>query len=78
MAHCRQIGEGGAMVFAGSDLSHIKEGDTLATTFFLPNIGGIACRALCLYRHENGLLGVEFDDLDAQQKKRLRNFVAFR
>ena len=78
VANCRQIGEGGAMVFAGSNMSSIQEGDTIAVTFFLPTTGGIVCRAVCLYKNDSGALGLSFKELPPSYKKKVRDFVAFR
>ena len=78
VAQCRQIGEGGAMVFAGSETCDIQEGDTVAVTFFLPITGGIVCRAVCLYKNEAGAIGLNCQELSPVFKKKVRDYVAFR
>jgi len=76
IAQCRQIGEGGAMIFTNG--GSFQEGEPISVTFFLPKSGGIVCRANCLYQNQSGALGLSFENLNPDHKKKIRDYIAFR
>lgn len=75
---CSQLGEGGALIAADGELRKVKQGDDMVITLYLPSIGGIVATAECVYRADNGKIGLQFYGLDMKYKKRIREFVSRR
>ena len=73
---CVQVGEGGALVKGSPEVEEIQNGDGIVVTIFFPNIGGIVAKADCLYRNEEGSIGIAFQDISMEFKKRIREYVS--
>ena len=75
---CLQIGEGGALVQGHKNIDVIEVGDPIVFTLFFPQVGGVVTQASCLYRSEQGHIGISFQDLGMDFKKRIREYVSRR
>ncbi len=75
---CSQLGEGGALIKGDGSLMLVEKGDLMVLTIFLPNIGGVIATAECVYRSENGKIGLQFMSIDTAYKKKIREFVSRR
>ena len=73
-----QLGEGGALIQSNPALDAMLEGESLVLTLFIVNIGPIIATAKCVYRSDNGKIGLQFQDLDTKYKKLIREFVSRR
>ena len=75
---CLQVGEGGALIQGQKQIERIEIGDPMVLTLFFPQIGGVVTQASCLYRSEQGHIGVSFSGLDVGFKKKIREYVSRR
>ena len=75
---CSQLGEGGALIHSGEEIDIIKQDDELVLTLYLPSIGGIVATAKCVYRADNGKIGLQFNQVEMKFKIRIREFVSRR
>ena len=75
---CLQVGEGGALLSRTPELSEIQQGDTLVLTIFFPKIGGVVATAECVYVSDEENIGLSFQQLSMDFKKKIREFVSRR
>lgn len=76
--NCLQVGEGGALIQGQKQIEKISVEDPIVMTLFFPQIGGVVTQASCLYRSEEGHIGVSFHGLDVGFKKKIREYVSRR
>ncbi len=75
---CSQLGEGGALIHADSNLANVQKGDHLVITIVLVNIGPVIAKARCVYVADDSKIGLQFIDLKTGYKKLIREFVSRR
>lgn len=78
ITRCTQLGEGGALIFGKGPLSRIEKDDEIVVTLFLPSIGGLVATATCVYVSDKKMIGLQFNALEMEYKKKVREFVSRR
>lgn len=73
-----QLGEGGALIAAHTNLQELKVDQEVVLTLYLPSIGGMVATAKCVYWKDDLQIGFQFNSLDMEYKKKVREFVSRR
>lgn len=76
IVNCKQVGEGGALLEQNDSTEGLNDGDNIVITLFFPKIGGIVAQARCLYKTDQGHIGIAFQTLSTDFKKRIREYVS--
>ena len=73
MARAHEIGEGGMLLSCEEPM---KKDDRLVVTFRVPEILSGVILATVIYVTEDGLYGLNFDKIEFDVKRKIRNYVA--
>ena len=73
MGRALEIGEGGMLL--GSDVK-MKKDDRLVVTFKIPEVLSGVMLATVVYVTTDGLYGLNFDKIEFDLKRKIRNYVA--